>query len=152
MDQERYFNNGRFKVVPSAYLILVKEGKILLADRANTGFEDGNYGLVSGHIEDGESAKAGIVREGKEEADVDITIDDLEPVHVMYRKGSRDVRVDFFFLAKTWQGEPKIMEPDRCINMNWFLLDDLPGNTIGYIRKAIEYYQNGIFYSEYGWD
>jgi ADP-ribose pyrophosphatase YjhB (NUDIX family) len=149
---DKYVNNGRFKAVPSSYLFLIKNNKILLADRANTGFEDGNYGLVSGHVEENESALEGMVREANEEAGITIKEEDLEVVHVMYRKGSKDIRTDFFFLAKDWQGEPKIMEPDRCNNMNWFSLDNLPANTIDYIRQAIECYQGGIFYSEHGWD
>ena len=48
----------RFKLIPSVYIILVKDGKTLLLRRQNTGYEDGNYGLVAGHADGDESARA----------------------------------------------------------------------------------------------
>jgi hypothetical protein len=44
-------NNERFKLTPAVYLILVKERKILLAKRKNTGWMDGFYSLVSDHMD-----------------------------------------------------------------------------------------------------
>ena len=40
----------RNKTVPAAYIILKKDGKVLLARRCNTGYEDGNYHITSGHV------------------------------------------------------------------------------------------------------
>ncbi|MFH0856765.1 MAG: NUDIX hydrolase, partial [bacterium] len=45
----------RFKVIPAVYLFLEEDGKILLLRRFNTGYEDGNYAFVSGHLDGGES-------------------------------------------------------------------------------------------------
>ena len=45
----------RFKLILSVYLILVKDGKTLLLRRTNTGYEDGNYGLVAGHVDGNEN-------------------------------------------------------------------------------------------------
>lgn len=55
-------------MIVSVYLILVKDGKVLLLRRANTGYEDGNYGLVAGHLDGDESATTGMVREASEES------------------------------------------------------------------------------------
>ncbi|MDD3284044.1 MAG: hypothetical protein PHZ07_00435 [Patescibacteria group bacterium] len=41
----------RHKITPASYLILKKENKILLGRRFNAKFENGNYILVSGHVE-----------------------------------------------------------------------------------------------------
>ena len=59
---DRNKNNGKYKIVPSSYLLLIKNGKILLARRINTGFQDGNYGLVAGHGEKNETARTGFFR------------------------------------------------------------------------------------------
>ncbi len=45
----------------STYLILGQGPDILLLLKKNTGFCDGRYGLVSGHVEDGESASAAML-------------------------------------------------------------------------------------------
>ena len=48
---------NRHKIVPSSYLILINDDKLLLGRRCNTGFKDGDYGLFAGHGEENESAK-----------------------------------------------------------------------------------------------
>ena len=56
--------------IPAAYLVLIKEKKILLLRRFNTGYEDGNYSFIAGHVEKSESFTACIIREAKEEANI----------------------------------------------------------------------------------
>jgi mutator protein MutT len=138
----------RFKITPAVYLILTKENKILLARRYNTGYFDGDYSFPAGHLDGNETLKQAIAREAKEEIGVFLESTNLELIHVMNRKILNDERVDFFFTAKKYQGEPKIMEPDKCDNLNWFKLDSLPENIIPYIRQVIDSFQNDIIYSE----
>ena len=45
----------RFKLICSSYLLLIKDNKILLGLRQNTGYMDGFYHLPAGHKEEGES-------------------------------------------------------------------------------------------------
>lgn len=106
---------------------------------------------MAGHVEQGETAKEALVREAKEESGLKVKISDLKLVHIMHRKGPNNERVDFFFKAQKWQGEPKIMELDRCDDMDWFDLDNLPSNTIDYIKKAIKHIGQKQIYSEFGW-
>jgi len=138
----------RFKLIPSVYLILIRDNKILLSRRYNTGYFDGYYSLPAGHLDGNETLKQGMVREAKEEIDVVLEPADLELVHTMNRKIPNDERVDFFFVAKKWQGEPKIMEPHKCDNLSWFELECLPKNLIPYIKQAIDSFLNNIIYSE----
>lgn len=140
----------RAKFIISLYVFLVKGGKTLLARRCNTGYRDGQYGLLSGHLENGETVVAGAIREAKEEGGITITEKDLELVHIMHRK-EHDERLDLFFVAKKWSGEPTNTEPDLCDDMQWFPLKELPENTIPYIKEALESYNKGIKYSEVGW-
>ena len=62
----------RLKIIPGIYLVLIKDNKILLLRRYNTGNDDGNYSLVGGHVDDGEAYKDAMIREAKEEADIEI--------------------------------------------------------------------------------
>ncbi len=141
----------RFKLIASVYLLFIKDGQILLLRRKNTGYEDGNYGLVAGHLDEHESITQGAIREAKEESGVDIDQKDLEVKTTMHRKQS-DERVDFFFEVKKWSGEIANTEPDKCDDLRWFPLDALPPNIIPYIKQAIECYRKGIIYSEFGWN
>jgi len=43
------------------------------------------------------------------------------------------------------------MEPNKCDELRWVYIKDLPVNTIGYIRAAIQNYQPGVAFSLFGW-
>ena len=140
----------RFKMIASSYLLLVIDGKILLSRRFKTGYEDGKYSLPAGHIEDNESLTAGGAREIFEEIGIRIKPKDLTLVHVMHRKKD-DIRMDFFFTPEIGDQKPINNEPNKCDDLRWFPLTNLPANTIPYIHHAIDCYQKKIFYSEFGW-
>ena len=142
---------GRFKLIPTSHLVLIKDGKVLLARRVNTGFADGSYGVVAGHLDGGETFLQAMVREAREEAGIGLDASALEVVHVMHRKAGSDERIDFFIKAVEWVGEPRIMEPGKCDGMAWFGLDSLPGNTVPYVRQALESIRKNEFYGEFGW-
>ena len=141
----------RFTYIASVYLFLIDGNKILLSRRFQTGFEDGNYSVPAGHLDGNETAREGCAREIKEEIGIDINVDDLEIAHVMHRKGPTNERVDFFFTTKTYTGEITNCEPDKCDDLSWFDLDNLPDNIVNYVKVAAEHYQNGITYSEFGY-
>jgi len=138
----------RFKIIPSVYLVLIKDNKILLSRRYNTGYFDGNYSFPAGHLDGNETLKQAMVREAKEEIDIVLDPVDLELVHTMNRRIPNNERVDFFFTTRKWQGEPKIMEPEKCDDLRWFKLDNLPSNIIPYIKQAINSFLKNIIYSE----
>lgn len=50
--------------------------------------------------------------------------------------------------TRRWSGEVEIKEPEKCDDLQWFALDQLPGTTLAYIRKALEDIAKGIRYSE----
>lgn len=140
----------RFKMIASGYGMFIRDDKILLLRRCNTGYMDGYYGLPAGHIEDNEPVTQGTLRELLEETGVELSPTDIQLAHVMHRK-SNDIRMDFFFNVTHWEVEPVNTEPDKCDDMQWFPLDALPENTIPYITSAIENSQKSIFFSEFGW-
>lgn len=140
----------RHTVISAVHLILEQDNKVLLLRRFNTGYEDGNYSVVAGHIDEGESAKTAMIREAREEAGIEIRPDDLEMAHLMHRM-SDQVRIDFFLRAHRWFGDIRNIEPDKCDDLNWFEINALPENTIPYVRSAIEHIQKNKTYSEFGW-
>lgn len=138
----------RFKIVPAVYLVLMKENKILLSRRYNTGYFDNYYSFPAGHLDGEETLKQAMVREAKEETGIILDLSDLELIHTMNRKISGNERIDFFFTAKKWVNEPKIIEPEKCDDLSWFEFNNLPNNIIPYIKQAIDSISNNINYSE----
>ncbi len=138
----------RFRAIPAVYLFLIKDDKVLLLLRKNTGFEDGNYGLVSGHLESNETIMEAMAREAKEEAGIDISVSDMELQHVLNRQELGNERIDFFFSAKKWEGEIVNNEPHKCDGLEWFDLNKLPNNIVDYIDQVLRDIKDKRIYRE----
>jgi 8-oxo-dGTP diphosphatase len=134
----------------ACYWVLIEKDSIMLLRRVNTGFEDGNYSMIAGHLDGDETVKQALKREVKEESSVDLDVNDMEILHTMHRNAPDREYIDFFISASKWKGEIKNMEPEKCDDLNWFKLNDLPKNTIPYIKFAIEKIIDKEPYSEYG--
>ena len=142
----------RNKAIPAAYLFLEKDGKFLTARRCNTGYQDGNYQVPAGHVDAGELPSEALIREAKEEIGIDISPDNVELVHASYRPkhDNTDNRVDFFFRVKKWSGEVENMEPNKCDDLKWVTLDELPETMTPHVRDAFDCMRKNIFYKELG--
>lgn len=134
----------------NVYLVLRKESDILLSLRENTGYFDGHYGLIAGHVEDSESATTAMIREAYEESGIRIQSSCLKIVHVMHRQTNR-FNIDLFFECHEWKGNIVNREHEKCAALTFFPIKQLPANTIDYIRDALQAISSRNFYSEYGW-
>ena len=141
----------RFTMPIATHLFLLQENRILLSRRFNTGYEDGNFSVIAGHLDGDEEIKMAMIREAEEEANIRISPGDIDVIGVMHRK-SEDERIDFFLSATSWTGQLLNMEPHKCDLLEWFDLDDLPENVIPYVRKALENYRLGRWFNSFGWD
>lgn len=141
----------RFQMPVAVHLFLIRDGQVLLLQRANTGFEDGNYGVIAGHLDGGEPIKQAMIREAREEAAIEIEPDDLSVVGVIHERDAVEEYIDFFLVARRWQDEIRNLEPHKCTDLAWFPLDQLPPNVIRYVRQALANYQSGVWFDSFGW-
>ena len=133
----------RFVVVPAAYVFLLRDGErgteVLLQYRTNTGFMDDHWAAAAaGHVERGETAYDAARREAREELGLDDV--DLRFEFSMSRTRHAepiDERIDFFFSARAWSGEPSILEPEKCAELRWCPLTDLPEPVVPHERHAL---------------
>ena len=141
----------RFQATVAVHLFLLREHEVLLLRRHNTGYEDGNYSVIAGHLDGNETASEAMLREAAEEAGIRVAPADLRFVHVMHRKeaAAADERIDLFFAASRWEGEPAIGEPNKCSELRWVVLDALPPNVVPYVRAALEHYRQQRTYAEF---
>lgn len=140
----------RFTLPSAVHLFLLRGDEVLLLRRYNTGYEDGKYSVVAGHLDGGERVEAAAVREAREEAGVEIDPADVQVVGVMHRRAD-DERIDWFVAVRRWRGEVANCEPHKCDELRWAPLADLPGNIIPYVRRALENFQQGRWYDSFGW-
>jgi len=141
----------RYRLRSAVYLIPMKAGKVLLSRRFNTGWMDGKYSLIAGHLDGGETVSDAMIREAYEEASIKVNKKDLIPVKVIHRMSNEEY-VDFFFIVKKWTGTPKVMEKNKCDDMSWFPIAKLPKNTLPYVKKVVETYKDKTPFFEFGWD
>lgn len=142
----------RFKLIPAAYLVLRQDNKVLLLRRANTGYQDGKYGLVAGHLDGDELGTVAMAREAKEEAGIDVDPKKLQFAHVAHRLSRNQVgqeRIDLFYELREWQGQIINAEPEKCDDLSWFDIDNLPENMLPFVKQVLTNIANGVSYSEY---
>lgn len=147
----------RFKAPAGIVLILIREkgGKkqILLQKRQNTGFADGFWDFsCSGHVEEGESMSDAVLRECAEELGVFLKKEDIQHFCFIHKKDTDCVYYYGYFVCERFLGEAKIMEPDKCSQLLWTDIDDLPQGVIPDRLKALKAYKDGVHYLEYGWE
>ena len=106
-------------------IVIIRDGKILLGERigshgANT------WATPGGHLEMGEEIEACAIRETLEETGLEVSEvsplgfsnDVFNPLNKHY--------VTLYLVASGVEGEPEIMEPNKCLAWQWFGLDELP--------------------------
>jgi 8-oxo-dGTP pyrophosphatase MutT (NUDIX family) len=151
-------DHGRFVVVPASYVFLLRDGasgtEVLLQLRQGTGYMDDHWAAAAaGHVERGETAVQAARREALEE--VDVTDLDLRFVTSMQRTRhdlAIDERIDFFFTARRWTGEPRIVEPTKCADLQWWPLDALPDPVVPHERVVLTGLRDGSIdpYTSFG--
>ncbi len=139
----------RAKFPVTVHLLFFREGQILLSRRFNTGYADGQYSVPAGHLDGGETVMAAAAREAEEEVGVRIEPTDMTFSTVMHRMEEEE-RVDFFVHVHQWQSEPFNAEPDKCDDLRWVDLGQLPGNLVPYVRQALGNHLAGIPFDEFG--
>ena len=98
----------------------------------------------------------GTIREAKEEIGIDINPQDLSFVLTQHRwcpdKDNCHARVGFYFQPEKFIGTPYNAEPEKCDDLQFFPLNNLPTNIIPHVRAVIEAYRLGEKYNEFNWE
>ena len=141
----------RYETKVAVFLFLLKKEnekyKILLQERQNTGYMDGLYDAsCSGHLESMESIASATTREAYEELGIKVNQFDLELVQVVHPYSENYLNI--FFIANKFEGTPEIKEPEKCSNLNWFDIDNLPENTIPRIKNVIKNIELKLLYDD----
>lgn len=103
---------------------IFRDGKVLLGKRKGA-HGIGNWAVPGGHLEFGESIEACAMRELAEETG-------LKALSVQTGLWSNDIidgnkhYVTFFAIVDRFEGEPQLLEPNKCEGWQWFSLDALP--------------------------
>lgn len=135
----------------AVYAIIRNEkGAILFSQRKNTGFMDGKYQLPAGHMDGNETMKVAMIRELKEEIDIDVQEKDIRVVHISHRVslGGREY-FDVYLEVSKFAGVPIINEPEKCSLLQYFDIQDIiTTDFVMYDIDVIQMIDNGISFSD----
>jgi len=137
--------------IPGVCVLIKRGSEALFILRSNTGFKDGEYAVPSGHVENDESFTVAACREVFEEVGLKINPEKLSYLLTVQRRSINDTRIDVWFEATEWNGEPKNAEPERHSEITWLDINNLPANIIDYMNFGIQNIKKGYKYGEFGW-
>jgi 8-oxo-dGTP diphosphatase len=132
----------RRRVVVDVILLLMRNGRILLRERANTGYGDGAYEPPTGQLADRETIVETAIRVASAEAGIAVSAGNVSLAHVMHDV-SGSGRIAFFLTVSGWQGE------HASPGARWFPVGDLPTNMLDRSRVALRNYAGGMRFSTY---
>lgn len=152
--------SDRFVVVPAAYVFLLREGpagpEVLLQLRGDVAYMSGHWAAAAaGHVERGETAYDAAHREAEEELGIGgLSLDFVTSMQRTRGGEAIDERIDFFFTARSWTGEPRVMEPAKSHEIRWCALDALPEPVVPHERAVLEMLRTGVCepYTTFGFD
>ena len=87
-----------------------------------------------------------MIREAKEELGISLKRENLKIVHIMHHYTGK--RMNFILETEKSDLEPKIMEVDKCEELKWVEINNLPENTIEKVKIIIGYIEKGELYSK----
>lgn len=124
-------------------IILNNKGGILLGRRLKkAGY--GTYGLPGGHLKNNETIEQAAIREIKEETGLDVKLEDVEVINV----ARADCYIQFGVLIKKYEGIPQNQELNKCDDLRFFDIKNLPELLFTGTKVNIELYLKNKFYDK----
>lgn len=130
----------REKFLSSVYLIIKNnDNQILLQRRQGTKLWPGFLALPAGHIDEGENCYDAVIREASEELSISITKEDISDIFVVNRRNSTlSPYFDVYFEISSYIGKIQINEPEKCSELIWCDINNLPSDMINFEVQAIQ--------------
>ena len=129
----------------AVHMIITKDNKILLQKRKGSKLWPGYYALPAGHIDEGETQFDALIREAQEELGINIDPKNILNSYVVLRRNFFEIDgkqlepyIDYYFDIEEFEGVPKIMEEDKCDELIWADVDNLPEPFINYEGVFLE--------------
>ncbi len=120
---------------------ILNEKKELLLQLRNKAPEKEYWSIPGGKVEMFETFEDAVKREIKEEVGVEIEVGELIGICDHIIKAEEKHWVSPSYLCRIVNGEPRIMEPTKHLDMQWFALDQLPEKLTITTQFAIQKYQ-----------
>ncbi len=130
-------------------IIKNNDSEILFQKRFNTWFRDWEYQLPSWHIEWKETFKQALIREMKEEINIDIKEKNIKLVHICHRISQDRVYFDLYLEIQDYSGIIKNNELNKCSEIKFINVDNIKNiNLFWHDLSTLEKIKNKKYFSE----
>jgi 8-oxo-dGTP diphosphatase len=126
-------------------VIVDVDGRLFLARRGpKAKNECGLWEFPGGSVEFGERLSDAIKREMFEEYGIEIEVGELLDIvdHILPEEGQHWVSPSFICTIKS--GSPIIREQEKCSEIGWFNLDEIPDNLSQITRSNLLHYRDRL--------
>ncbi len=124
-------------------IIINEEGRIFLARRGpKAKNEQGLWEFPGGSVEFGETLAEALQREMYEEYGIKVLVGELVDVvdHILPQEHQHWVSPTF--ICQIISGEPCIRETEKCTEIGWFGVDQMPNDLTQITRLNLEHYHD----------
>lgn len=145
---------GKENFLSSVYLIIRNEkGEILLQRRQGTKLWPNFLALPAGHVDEGENVYDALIREAKEELGITISTENIVDTFVVNRRNkSLAPYFDVYFEIDRYEGQITICEAEKCSELVWSDINNLPSDMIDFEIDAIRNNLSGIKFTVFDAD
>jgi len=134
-------------------VMLLRKGKVLLGKRHEDPEKassllkgEGTWTMPGGKLRFGESFEEGAIREVLEETGIKLKPSQLKVICVNNDKIETAHFVSIGLFSEEFEGEPRVMEPDKITEWKWFELEKLPTPVYFPSARVLENYKQKKFY------
>jgi len=126
-------------------VVILKDNKILLGKRNEENeLGENSWNCPGGKLEFGENIIDAAKREVEEETGIKVNEIKLTSVSNDIAYGNHFVTLGF--VCKDFEGQPKVMEPNKITEWKWFSINELPKPLFLPSEKLINNYKEGKIY------
>ncbi|HLY25641.1 MAG TPA: NUDIX domain-containing protein [Aggregatilineales bacterium] len=123
-------------------IIVDDAGRLFLARRGmKAQNERGLWEFPGGAVEFGETLHDALNREIREEYGITIAVSELLTVTDHILPEEKQHWVSPSYICRIVEGAPTIMEPEKCSEIGWFALDNMPDNLTQVTRHDLALYR-----------
>ncbi len=117
-------------------IVFDKTGKKILLGKRKNSYRAGMYGVPGGRLELIES----LIDCGKRELleETGLQANSLQYLGVVRELQDGYTFIHFVYTCTDYNGEPKVIEPEKCESWNWYSLNELPSNILDGHKAAID--------------
>jgi 8-oxo-dGTP diphosphatase len=124
-------------------VIVLNGDKIIFGKRKGAHCK-GTWSIPGGHLEFGESPEECAIREVFEETGVKIMNPRFRTVANNVLEGKHYITI--IMESDAFEGDPKTTEPDKYIDVGWYLLNDLPSPIFTPAERGLECFKENRHY------